>query len=140
MEIRKMRELTEKEMLGVKKTAGYLDGECNYVMLSENVFLLLEEGVLPKGDEAVEEYVDKAINKVLRGHPDFETAVLEDNNLLAVMGNVAAFSNEAMGEEDSNKGVSKLAMGMILREELLEACKKGEIMAIVDVKKDKEDE
>lgn len=124
--------LTEEAVNGMKRTEYYLDGKSDFAMLSDNVFVILENSKARDGVEAVREEVNELIYEVLSNHPDFSSYLMDDSYLLVVVGGVYVFGREKTSKEEYEDRNIKFARSMLLRNELLEACKNKEILAIAD--------
>lgn len=127
------RPLTENEVLGVKRADRYLNGWGDFAMLGENVFLSLENVDVSKDVEGACREAKARMESILNQHPDFSTLFMKDDHMLILMGDAGAFGREAMSGEEYNDPKARLAHSLALRGELLAACEKSEILALVDI-------
>ena len=127
------RPLTENELLGVKRADRYLNGWGDFVMIGENVFLTLDNVDVSKDIEGVCQQAKAQMQSLLNQHPDFSTFFMLDNHVLILVGNAIAFGREEISKEEYENPTIRFAHSLDLRGELLEACEKGEILALVDI-------
>jgi len=127
------RPLTENEILGVKRADKYLNGWGDFAMIGENVFLSLDNVDVSKDTEGACREARAQMRSILNRHPDFSTLFMMDGHMLVLMEFAGAFGREAMSKDESDDSKVRLAHSLALRNELLEACEKGEILALVDI-------
>ena len=124
------KKLTEEVVNGMKRTEYYLDGNCEFAMLSDNVFVVLKETKVADGLNKVRKEVNRFIDKVLSNHPDFNTYLLDDGYTLVTVYGVYAFERDRVGMDDYDNPVASLKRSLMIRNELLEACENRKIIAI----------
>lgn len=127
------RPLTENEVLGVERANKYLNRWGDFAMIGENVFLSLDNADVSKDAAGACRQAMERMRSILNQHPDFSTLFMMDNHILILMEDAGAFGREAMSKEEYNDSKARLAHSLALRSELLEACEKGEILALVDI-------
>ena len=127
------RPLTENEVFGVKRADHYLNGWGDFAMIGENVFLSLDDVDVSKDIEGACREAKAQMKSILNRPPDFSAHLMKDNHVLILVGVAGAFGREAIIEEEFNDSKIKLAHSLALRGELLKACEKGEILALVDI-------
>ena len=127
------RPLTENELLGVKRADRYLNGWGDFAMIGENVFLTLENVDVSKDIESVCQQAKAQMQSLLNQHPDFSTFFRLDNHVLIRMGDAIAFGREEISKDEFENPTIQLEYSLDLRGDLLEACEKGEILALVDI-------
>ena len=127
------RPLTENELLGVKRADKYLNGWGDFAMIGENVFLSLDNADVAKDPQGACQEAREQMKSILNRHPDFSTMIMKDNHMLILMEFAGAFGREALSKEECKDSKTRLAHSLALRNELLAACEKGEILALVDI-------
>lgn len=127
------RPLTEKEVLGVQRADRYLNGWGDFAMIGENAFLSLDNMDVSKDAEGACREARTRTESISNQPPDFSVHLMMDQHMLILMGDAGAFGWETMGEKEFHDPQIRLARSLALRSELLEACEKGEILALVDI-------
>ena len=128
------RKLTSSEIQGAERTERYLNGWGNFVMLTENACIPLNEGELSEDLVKTCNTVKKKMRSVFTKHPDFSTFHMKDGHMLVLLEEEALiFDPEEMSDEEYEE--KKFGRAMMLREELFEACEREEVLAIVDIEK-----
>lgn len=127
------RPLTENEVLGVKRANHYLNGWGDFAMIGENVFLALDNVDVSKDTEDACRKAKVKMKSILSQTPDFSVYFMMDGHVLILMSDAGAFEQEEMSKEEFNDSGIQLAHSLALRNDLLEACEKGEILALVDI-------
>ena len=127
------RPLTENEVLGAQRADTYLNGWSDFAMIGENVFLALDDVDVSKDAEGACQRAKARMRSILKRHPDFSTHFMKDEHVLVLVGDAGAFGREAICGEAFNDSKVRISHSLALRGELLAACEKGEILALVDV-------
>jgi hypothetical protein len=124
--------MSEELVNGVQSAKSYLDGKTDIAMLSENVFVILDETKASDGVEEVCEAVRRYIDDIFSYHPDFSCYRMADGHMLIGVGHVVAFGKEEITEEDFGNPQVRMMNALALRNDLFEVCEKAQILAIVD--------
>ena len=116
------RELTENELLTVERFRSYTDG-VSFALIGDNVTVMLDE-VESNDEELLKSEAQKLMSELLHMHPDFDVIHMDDGSTMILMNTgVVAFSS-----------VDPVSSGMRLHLELrgmcLEACERGEVIAV----------
>ena len=128
------RKLTSSEIQGAERIERYLNGWGNFAMIAENACIPLNAGELSEDLVKTCNTVKKKMRNVFTKHPDFLTFHMKDGHMLVLLEEKALiFDPEEMSEEEYEE--KKFIKGMMLREDLFEACEKEEVLAIVDIEK-----
>ena len=110
----------------------YLDGETDIAMLSENVFVILDETKASDGVKEVCKAVRRYVDDIFSHHPDFSCYRMDDGHMLVIVGHVIAFSKEKITEEDFENSKVRFMNALALRGDLFEVCERAQVLAIVD--------
>ncbi len=128
MEIRKVveREFTKEEQYTIENVGKYMWG--TMALIGNNSGIIFLEADNAKFTD--EELISRAKNymeDIISTHPDFESYDMKDGACLILMESGFAFSEPDMPATIGTK--------LMTRGQLLEACEKGEIIAIVEIRK-----
>ena len=124
--------MSEELVNGVQRAESYLDGETDIAMLSENVFVILDETKASDGVEEVCKAVRRYVDDIFSHHPDFSCYRMDDGHMLVIVGHVIAFSKEKITEEDFENSQVRFMNALALRGDLFEVCERAQILVIVD--------
>ena len=122
------RELKKAEIAAMERFRSYTDG-VSFAYLGNNVTVMLDPETVPeqKDPEKLIESAKECMKEALSNHPDFETVKMNDGNLLVFLtyGGIFSFcENTAKNKRD------EFGLCMLLRDECLAACERGEIVAL----------
>ncbi len=116
------RELTENELLTIERFRGYTDG-VSFALIGDNVTVILDEA---EGNDAelLKSEAKRLMSELLQMHPDFDVISMDDGSTMILMNTgVVAFSSV----DPESSGMS---LYLELRGMCLEACERGEIIAV----------
>ena len=116
------RELTENELLTIERFRGYTDG-VSFALIGDNVTVILDE-VEGNDVELLKSEAQRLMSELLQMHPDFDVISMDDGSTMILMNTgVVAFSS--VDPESSG-----MTLYLELRGMCLEACERGEIIAV----------
>ncbi len=119
------RELTKGEIDSIERFRLYTDG-VSYACVGERIMVMIDIDD-QKNPEKLKSVAKEIVDEALNTHPDFEVFFMDDGNVLLMLTcGVFAFTKKPVDEKDRNLGLY-----MILRNQCLEACENGEILAVV---------
>ena len=116
------RELTENELLTIERFRSYTDG-VSFALIGDNVTVILDEA--ERNDaELLKSEAKRLMSELLQMHPDFDVISMDDGSTMILMNTgVVAFSSV----DPESSGMS---LYLELRGMCLEACERGEIIAV----------
>ena len=116
----------------------------NYYMDGENCFALISDSVVYMADynpkqgqdlylEKLQESVEEAMDEANRYHPDFSKYVMDDGMLAVELFNSVwcLRSPEEFEDPYDEFGEPSLDVALMMRQEILDACAEGEVLAFV---------
>ncbi|MBQ5808722.1 MAG: hypothetical protein IIW21_03070 [Clostridia bacterium] len=116
------RELTENELLTVERFRSYTDG-VSFALIGDNVTVMLDE-VESNDVELLKSEAQKLMSELLHMHPDFDVIHMDDGSTMILMNTgVVAFSSV-------DPASSGMRLHLELRGMCLEACERGEVIAV----------
>lgn len=129
------RKLNESEEKTIEHFRYYFDLEAKrgcFALLSESVVMILPEE--DSGEpERLEQDALEGIAQALSCHPDFSAYVMDDNfGIISMAGGVYGVTSAVVSEEEVRSGELSFPTALALRTLCLEACERGEVIAIVD--------
>lgn len=116
------RELSEYELESIRRFRSYTDG-ISFACLGEGIFVMLEEE--SKNANMLRAKAMEQMEAALCQHPDFSTYNMDDGYAMVCM-NVGVFAISPGPCPDPG-----FELYLILRNRCLEACERGEVLAVV---------
>ncbi len=130
------RELTEVELFTIERFNYYFGGRFNFALIDTRTVVVIEAD----GDvEQLEKEAKKLMKKCLSRHPDFGSLYMEDKHgITDLLDTVYTISETELSKEEQERESVDFVTALGLREDCRSACKKGQVLAIIEKEKESE--
>ncbi len=134
MQVHKMiqRELSEIEEKTIQHFRYYFDNKRCFALIGDYVIAALSDENSTHLEKLKQEAIENS-NHLMNTPPDFSTYVMDDKYGLVVMNyEIYGVSPEVLSEEEVEAGKVNIATALVVRSLCLDACNRGDIIAIND--------
>ena len=124
------RALTKEEKLTIEKGEYYTGGKAAFACMGKGVTVELQCSACAD-IETLKEHTARGINEMLSQPPDFSAYVMDDGYAMVFMaGGVAAMSLKKLDDAVIESGKVPMSTALSLRKRCIDACARGEVIAI----------
>lgn len=127
------RPLTQKETEVIEHFRYYFDFQKTFALIGPRTAAVLGESRAEDGENlaSLRQAALGAMSVLLESPPDFSAYVMDDGfGLTAMDGEVYTLSPEPLSQEEIEQGEMAFPLALDLRNQCLEACGAGEVLAI----------